>query len=59
MKTIEIDELYKDALIVVHEVEEHEDGSASIRLDIKPEALRVVVEVGLMSILNQTVKEAK
>lgn len=59
MKTIEIDELYKDALIVVHEVEEHEDGSASIRLDIKPEALRVVVEVGLMAILNQTVKEAK
>lgn len=59
MKTIEIDDLYKDALIVVHEVEEHEDGSASIRLDIKPEALRVVVEVGLMAILNQTVKEAK
>lgn len=59
MKTIEIDELYKDALIVVHEVEEHEDGSASIRLDIRPEALRVVVEVGLMAILNQTVKEAK
>lgn len=59
MKTIEIDELYKDALIVVHEVEEHEDGSATVRVDIKPEALRVIVEIGLMSIFNQAVKGAE
>jgi hypothetical protein len=59
MNTIEIDEVYKDALIVVHVVEEHDDGSATISLDIKPEALRVVVEVGLMTIFNQAVKGAE
>ena len=59
MKTIEIDELYKDALIVVHEVEEREDGSASVRLDIKPQALKVIVEVGLMAIFKQAVKEGE
>lgn len=57
MNSIEIDELYEDALIVVHEIEEHEDGSATVRLDIKPKALRVLVEVGLMSIFNKAVKD--
>ena len=59
MNSIEIGEIYKDALVIVHEVVEHEDGSASVRLDIKPEALRVLVEVGLMAIFDKAVKEGE
>ena len=57
MNAIEIDEVYNDALVVVHEVEEHEDGSATVRLDIKPKALQVILEVGLIAIFKQAVKD--
>ena len=59
MNTIEIDEIYNDALVVVHEVEEHEDGSATVRLDIKPKALQVILEVGLLTIFKKAVKDAE
>lgn len=59
MNTIEIDEIYNDALVVVHEVEEHEDGSATVRLDIKPKALKVILEVGLLTIFKQAVKDVE
>lgn len=59
MNTIEIDEIYNDALVVVHEVEEHEDGSATVRLDIKPKALKAILEVGLLTIFKKAVKESE
>ena len=59
MNTIEIDEIYNDALVVVHEVEEHEDGSATVRLDIKPKALKTILEVGLLTIFKKAVKDAE
>jgi len=50
---IEIASIYENAAIIVHEVAENEDGSATVKLDLLPEALRMVIEVGFITLIKQ------
>ena len=43
----------KDALIGVSNMVEHEDGSATFQIDTTPEATRLLVEIGLTSLLEK------
>jgi len=43
----------KDALIGVSNMVEHEDGSATFQIDTTPEATRLLVEIGLVSLLEK------
>lgn len=50
----------KDALIGVSDMVEHEDGSATFQIDTTPEATRLLVEIGLVSLLEKAIdKENK
>jgi len=50
----------KDALIGVSNMVEHEDGSATFQIDTTPEATRLLVEIGLVSLLEKAIdKENK
>lgn len=57
MKKIEIGDLLDDKRIVVHEVIENEDGSATVKLDIGADALRTIIQVGFLTILNRGIEE--
>jgi hypothetical protein len=46
-------ELDSDALIKVGDMVEHEDGSATFRIETTPEATRLLVEIGLVSLLEK------
>lgn len=43
----------KDALIGVSNMVEHEDGSATFQIETTPEATRLLVEIGLVSLLEK------
>ena len=45
----------KDALIGVSNMVEHEDGSATFQIDTTPEATRLLVEMGLISLLEKAI----
>ena len=45
----------KDALIGVSNMVEHEDGSATFQIDTTPEATRLLVEIGLVSLLEKAI----
>ena len=47
----------KDALIGVSDMVEHEDGSATFKIDTTPEATRLLVEIGLVSLLEKAIDE--
>jgi len=42
-------------LIVVNEIKEHEDGSATAIIDTSPEGTRFLVEMGLISLLEKAI----
>ena len=42
-----------DALIGVSNIVEHENGSATFQIDTTPEATRLLVEIGLTSLLEK------
>lgn len=44
-------------LIEVTELIEHEDGSATMKIDTEPEATRLLLEIGLRRLLEMAVKE--
>jgi len=46
-------ELDSDALIKVSGMVEHEDGSATFQIETTPEATRLLVEIGLVSLLEK------
>ena len=48
-------DLGTDALIGVSDMIEHEDGSATFKIDTTPEATRLLVEIGLVSLLEKAV----
>ena len=48
-------ELDSDALIKVGDMVEHEDGSATFQIDTTPEATRLLVEIGLVSLLEKAI----
>lgn len=48
-------DLGTDALIGVSDMIEHEDGSATLKIDTTPEATRLLVEIGLVSLLEKAV----
>jgi len=50
-------DLETDVLIVVRDMVEHEDGSATMKIDTTPEATRLLVEMGLVSLLEKAVDE--
>lgn len=52
MKDIE-----KDVLITVSDMVEHEDGSATFKIDTTTEATRLLVEMGLVSLLEKAIDE--
>jgi len=45
------------SLITVSNLQEHEDGSATCTIDASPEATRLLVEVGLISLLEKAIDE--
>lgn len=57
MKNIEIGDLLDDKRIVVHEVIENEDGSATVKLDIGADALQTIIQVGFLTILKRGIEE--
>jgi len=48
-------ELDSDALIKVSDMVEHEDGSAMFQIETTPEATRLLVEIGLVSLLEKAI----
>jgi hypothetical protein len=44
-------------LIVVNEIKETEDGSATAVIDTSPEGTRFLVEMGLVSLLEKAIDE--
>jgi len=53
-------ELDSDALIGVSNMVEHEDGSATFQIETTPEATRLLMEMGLISLLEKAIdKENK
>ena len=50
-------DLETDVLIIVRDMVEHEDGSATMKIDTTPEATRLLVEMGLVSLLEKAVDE--
>lgn len=49
-------EVAKDIpLITVSELQEHEDGSATAQVDTSPEGTRMLVELGLISLLEKAI----
>jgi len=46
-------------LIVVKEITENEDGSATAVIDTSPEGTRFLVEIGLVSLLEKAIAEDK
>ena len=42
-------------LIVVNEIKENEDGSATASIDTSPEGTRLLVELGLISLLEKAI----
>ena len=47
--------LETDAFITVSDMVEHEDGSATFKIDTTPEATRLLVEMGLVSLLEKAI----
>lgn len=43
----------------VEYVEEHEDGSATVNLDLEPEEHRALISVGFEFLLRQMIKDAE
>ena len=50
-------DLEKDVLITVSDMVEHEDGSATFKIDTTTEATRLLVEMGLVSLLEKAIDE--
>ena len=50
-------DLGTDSLIGVSDMVEHEDGSATLTIDTTPEATRLLVEMGLISLLEKAIDE--
>ena len=50
-------DLEKDVLITVSDMVEHEDGSATFKIDTTTEATRLLVEMGLVSLLEKATDE--
>ena len=50
-------ELETDAFIKVSDMVEHEDGSATFKIDTTTEATRLLVEMGLVSLLEKAIDE--
>jgi hypothetical protein len=50
-------DLGTDVLIRVSDMVEHEDGSATFKIDTTTEATRLLVEMGLVSLLEKAVDE--
>ena len=50
-------DLETDVLIIVRDMVEHEDGSATMKIDTTPEATRLLVEMGLVSLLEKAIDE--
>ena len=46
-----------DAFITVADLVENEDGSATMQIDTTPEATRLLVEMGLISLLEKAIDE--
>ena len=45
--------------IVVKKVTEHEDGSANIELDLDPEAVQLLLDIGLTRLLEEHLENKK
>ena len=50
-------DLETDVFIKVSDMVEHEDGSATMKIDTTPEATRLLVEMGLVSLLEKAIDE--
>jgi len=46
-------------MLTVTKIDENEDGSATVELDLDKETLRLLVQEGVISILRQTVEKEK
>ena len=56
--SIEIGHLNDDDFLVVHEVVENPDGTATVQLDLGKNALRTLLQVGFIAIIKQGIRNA-
>ena len=54
--SIEISHLTDDDFIIVHEVVENEDGTASVALDLGKNALRMLIEIGFIAVIKEGIR---
>jgi len=57
--SIEIGHLNDDDFLVVHEVVEHEDGSATVQLDLGANAVRTLLQVGFITIIKKGIRNSE
>jgi hypothetical protein len=57
MNSLEIGDLLEDKFIVVHDVVEHEDGSASVKLDIGADAMRILLQIGFITMIKEGIRK--
>ena len=44
-----------DNELVIRSITDHDDGSATVTLDLGPEALRLLVEIGFCTVIKQAI----
>ena len=57
--SIEIGHLNDDDLLVVHDIVEHEDGSATVQLDLGANAVRTLLQVGFIAIIRDVIRKGE
>lgn len=57
MKSLEIGDLLEDKFIVVHDVIAHIDGSASVKLNIGADAMRILLQIGFITMIKEGMKQ--
>lgn len=44
-----------DTELVIRSITDHDDGSATVTLELGPEALRLLVEIGFRTVIKQAI----
>lgn len=55
-KSFDISHLTDADMIVVHQVTENEDGTASVELDLGANTLRLLIELGFCALVKESIK---
>ena len=56
MDAIEIGDILENSAIIVHSVVEHDDGTATVTMDVKPKAMKLLLELGFATLVERGLK---